>query len=193
MLPFRNGRADCAFIFILAAVQISLLAADAVAQKSGKTGGKKKGGKANSSATATPTPPPSAQVPLPIGHEAKGLVFPDIDEEGHLRGRFEAGTAMRVDQNHMEFHDLRITTFNDEQKQDLMVEMSQSTLDMDTRILSSPTVTRIRRTDFDVIGDRAEFDTVKRQGTISGHVKMTITDAQKFSGAKPTSSPNPKP
>jgi len=41
--------------------------------------------------------------PLPIGHEAKGLVLPDFDSEGHLRGKFEAGIAHRIDQEHIGF------------------------------------------------------------------------------------------
>lgn len=192
MLPFPNGRARRVLVLItLIATQLSLLAWDASAQKAKKSGGQKKNAKAG--ATATGTPAPSSLVPLPIGHEAKGLVFPDIDEDGHLRGRFTAGTAMRVDQNHMEFHDLQITTFNDQGQPDLMVEMSSSVLDLDTRRLSSPTPTRIRRTDFDVMGDSADFDTVKRQGTLTGHVKMTITDPQKFSGAKPSPKPSATP
>jgi hypothetical protein len=36
-------------------------------------------------------------IPLPIGHEAKGLVLPDFDLEGHLRGRFEARSHRRIE------------------------------------------------------------------------------------------------
>src|SRR6266567_1387647 len=64
--------------------------------------GQSKGHKKRARATATPTASPGEQsltnIPLPIGHEAKGLVLPDFDGEGHLRGKFEAGTAHRIDQ-----------------------------------------------------------------------------------------------
>ena len=63
--------------------------------------GQSKGHKKRARATATPTASPGEQsltnIPLPIGHEAKGLVLPDFDGEGHLRGKFEAGTAHRID------------------------------------------------------------------------------------------------
>ena len=66
-------------------------------------------------ATATPSASPGEQsltnIPLPIGHEAKGLVLPDFDANGHLRGRIEAGTAHRIDEEHVGFQILKITTY----------------------------------------------------------------------------------
>ena len=124
-------------------------------------------------------------MPLPIGREAKGLVFPDIDENGHLRGRFVAGTARRLDQDHMEFRDLKITTFTEDDRVDLEIAMAESVLDLNTRVLSSPQKTTIKRTDFEIIGDTARFDTAARQGTVTGNVKMTITDVSTFSKQKP--------
>lgn len=189
MRPLPDGRAWRVSILSLCFIsQLFFGAADSMAQKVKKNPGKKK-----AYASATPTPGPGAQVPLPIGHEAKGLIFPDIDENGILRGRFNAGTARRVDENHMDFQDLKITTFTEQQQPDLLVEMSKSTLDLETRILSSPTPTRIKRADFEVAGDRADFDTARRQGTLSGHVKMIITDAQKYSKPSPTPSSTAQP
>src|ERR1700724_32995 len=87
-------------------------------------------------------------IPLPIGHEAKGLVLPDFDSDGHLRGKFEAGTARRLDQEHVRFNTLKITTFTPESKPDLTIEMSESIFDLKTRILSSNDRTTVRRADF---------------------------------------------
>src|SRR5947209_17588311 len=67
--------------------------------------GQSKGHKKRARATATPTASPGEQsltnIPLPSGQEAKGLVFPDFDGEGHLRGRLEARTAHRRDREHI--------------------------------------------------------------------------------------------
>lgn len=136
-------------------------------------------------ATANATPTPGTQVPLPIGHEAKGLVLPDIDENGHLRGRFVAGVARRADQNHMEFRDLKITTFTEDNKIDMEVTMSDGSLDLNTHVLTSGQKTFIKRADFNVVGDSAKFDTAARQATLQGNVKMVITDANKLTGTKP--------
>jgi hypothetical protein len=180
MLPFRSGRARRAFFFTF--IGTSALALCAMADQPKKLGRKRA---ARPGATATATPEAGAQVPLPIGREAKGLVFPDIDENGHLRGRFVAGTARRLDQDHMEFRDLKITTFTEDDQVDLEIAMAESVLDLNTRVLSSPRKTTIKRADFEIIGDTARFDTAARQGTITGNVKMTITDVSTFSKQKP--------
>src|SRR5437762_2843399 len=68
-----------------------------------------KGGKGKRKKGASPTPsgtegPQSlTNIPLPIGHEAKGLVLPDFDLNGHLRGKFVAASARRIDQDHVNF------------------------------------------------------------------------------------------
>ena len=127
-----------------------------------------------------PTPSPTApgdltSLPLPIGHEAKGLVLPNFDVSGHLVGRLEAASAKRVDENHVLFTGLKLTTFTPENQTDLLIEMADSTLDLKTRVVTSEHRATIKRVDFDIAGDRLEFDTVARRGTMEGNVKMVIT------------------
>ena len=147
-----------------------------------------KGHKGKPRAKAAPSPSPGEQsltnIPLPIGHEAKGLVLPDFDADGHLRGKFEAGTAHRVDEEHVGFQQLRITTYTPEDQQDLRIDMSTSVLDLKTRILSSKARTTIQRADFNIAGDSVEFDTNNRTGRLIGNVKMVITDKSHLT-AKP--------
>ena len=147
-----------------------------------------KGHKGKPRAKATPGASPGEQsltnIPLPIGHEAKGLVLPDFDADGHLRGKFEAGTAHRVDEEHVGFQQLRITTYTPEDQQDLRIDMSTSVLDLKTRILSSKARTTIQRADFNIAGDSVEFDTNSRTGRLIGNVKMVITDKSHLT-AKP--------
>jgi hypothetical protein len=121
-------------------------------------------------------------IPLPVGHEAKGLVLPDFDIDGHLRAKFEAGKARRIDEEHMGFHGLKITTYTLENTPDLMIEMNDSVLDLKTRILASKERTTIKRSDFDITGDSVEFDTNTRTGRLIGNVKMVITDQSHFTG-----------
>jgi hypothetical protein len=185
MLPFRNGRARR--VLFLSLIGASLLVAPAdFGQQSKKHAGKKNKGEETAPQPASPSPGSGAQVPLPIGHEAKGLVLPDIDENGHLRGRFVAGTARRVDQDHMQFRELNITTYTEDNQIDLQIAMADSVLDLNTHVLSSPQRTTIKRADFEIAGDTARFDTSARQGTITGNVKMVITDQSKL---RPQKSP----
>ena len=156
----------------------------AAPQVSGQSKGRKK--KPGSSATvgASPGEQSLTNIPLPIGHEAKGLVLPDFDGEGRLRGKFEAGTAHRIDQEHVGFQHLKITTFTPESQPDLRIDMKTSVLDLKTRILSSQERTTIQRSDFNIAGDSVQFDTNAKTGTLIGNVKMVITDRSHLT-AKP--------
>jgi hypothetical protein len=183
-LPVRMNRTSRYWflaIWLLSIVMgLSNLAPHMWAQSKGRKG--KLRGKAAPS--ASPGEQSLTNIPLPIGHEAKGLVLPDFDGDGHLRGKFEAGTAHRIDQEHIGFEQLKITTFTPEDQQDLKIDMSTSTLDLKTRILSSKTRTTIQRADFNIAGDSVEFDTNSKTGRLIGNVKMVITDKSRFA-AKP--------
>jgi hypothetical protein len=190
MLPFRNGRPGscgriiCSLsIFVragLAFLSISLALEPALAAKP-------KGGKKNKK-TLSPTPTAAGgqqsltNIPLPIGHEAKGLILPDFDAEGHLRGKFEAAAAKRLDEYHIGFNSLKITTYTPENKSDMTIELSEAVLNLNTRILSSKERTFIKRADFNVAGDSVEFDTNARTSKLIGNVKMVITSQSQLLG-----------
>src|SRR6266567_491536 len=150
--------------------------------------GQSKGRKKRTGAKASPSASPGEQsltnIPLPIGHEAKGLVLPDFDANGHLRGRIEAGTAHRIDEEHVGFQILKITTYTPESQPDLQINMHTSVLDLKTRILKSQERTTIQRADFNIEGDSVQFDTNTKTGRLIGNVKMVITDKSHLT-AKP--------
>jgi hypothetical protein len=150
--------------------------------------GQSKGRKKKTGTTASPSASPGEQsltnIPLPIGHEAKGLVLPDFDTNGHLRGRIEAGTAHRIDEEHVGFLNLKITTYTPDNQSDLRIDMSTSVLDLKTRVLSSQERTTIRRADFNIVGDSVQFDTNSKTARMIGNVKMVITDKSHLT-AKP--------
>ena len=150
--------------------------------------GQSKNRKKRGGASATPGGSAGEQsltnIPLPIGHEAKGLVLPDFDGEGRLKGKFEAGTAHRIDEEHVGFQQLKITTFTPDSQPDLRIDMHTSVLDLKTRILSSKERTTIQRSDFNIAGDSVQFDTNSKTGRLIGNVKMVITDKSHLT-AKP--------
>jgi len=166
---------------------VVLAASSVVPHASGQAKGRKGKPRANAAPSASPGEQSLTNIPLPIGHEAKGLVLPDFDGEGHLRGKFEAGTAHRIDEEHVGFEHLQITTFTPEDQPDLKIDMSTSVLDLKTRILSSKARTTIQRADFNIAGDSVEFDTNSKTGRLIGNVKMVITDKSHL-----TTTPSPK-
>ncbi|MFZ0917073.1 MAG: hypothetical protein WAN04_09290 [Candidatus Udaeobacter sp.] len=148
----------------------------------GQSKGRKK--KAGASPSASPDEQSLTNIPLPIGHEAKGLVLPDFDANGHLRGRIEAGTAHRMDEEHVGFQNLKIMTYTPDNQSDLRIDMNTSVLDLKTRVLSSQERTTIRRADFNIVGDSVQFDTNSKTARMIGNVKMVITDKSHLT-AKP--------
>jgi hypothetical protein len=185
-LPIVNRVSRCWFLAILllsAVLGVSSLAPYALAQS------KVRKGKPPTKAAASSSPGEQnlTDIPLPIGHEAKGLVLPDFDPEGHLRGKFEAGTAHRIDQEHIAFQQLKITTYTPEDQPDLRIDMSTSVFDLKTRILSSKARTTIKRADFNIAGDSVQFDTNSKTGHLIGNIKMVITDKSHL-----TATPAPK-
>ena len=169
MLPFRSGRAGFsrapfAFLFL------ALLGCVALAAE--KT---------------SPTPPPKTKkerpkpeegvtnVPIATGHDAKGLVLPDFDLSGRLRGKLQAGITRRLDDQHIEFKDVRFTTFVPEtQTPDLQIVMTTSVFNLKTQVMTSNERASVKRTDFEISGDTMKFEMISRQGTLAGNVKMIV-------------------
>src|SRR5437667_11144753 len=181
MLPFRSGRYGYwSWLVCLLSVVLSVLIS--APHLSGQSRGHRKKGRATATPSASAGEQSLTNIPLPIGHEAKGLVLPDFDGEGHLRGRFEAGTAQRIDQQHIGFQHLKITTYTPESQPDLKIDMQTSVLDLNTRVLSSQKRTTIQREDFNIAGDSVQFDTNTRTGRLIGNVKMVITDRSHLTG-----------
>src|SRR5204862_3264820 len=133
-------------------------------------GHKGKQGRATATSAASPDEQSLKNIPLSVGHEAKGLVLPDFDSEGHLRGRFEAGTARRIDEGHVGFEHLKITTYTPEKQLDLQIDMHTSVLDLKTHILSSQERSTIHRADFNIVGDSVQFDPNSKTGRLIGNV-----------------------
>ena len=174
MLPSRSGRSlkagASAALLLAGSLHLRAVAAEKESSpRSGET-------RAKSSAV-------SKGVPLPIGQEAKGLVLPDFDLEGRLRARFEAGTAKRIDAEHIHFTGLKMTTFTKENTADLQLNLPEATLDLNTRVVTSAQRTTVARADFNISGDTVRFDTVERKGTLSGNVKMVITGQSPLAGS----------
>jgi len=173
MLPFRSGRSHRgSTLFALILITAVGLVANAGRAKDTKKP-KPKSAEKNVSDS-------SASVPIPIGHEAKGVTLPDYDLEGRIRGRFLAGVARRLDEHHLQMRDLKMHTFTAEEKPDLEIDMTTSILDLKTHVLSSKERTTVKRTDFELTGNSMEFNTSTREGTLVGDVKMKVFGRSHF-------------
>jgi hypothetical protein len=182
MLPFRSGRAGISSAFSAVLVLVLLTCAVFAAEKKA----------AKPQATAAPKkerPKPQEgvrNVPIATGHDAKGLVLPDFDLLGRMRGKLEAGITRRLDDENIEFEGVKFTTFvPDTEKPDLEVIMKTSVFNLKTQILTSQVRTTVKRSDFEIAGDTMKFEMISRQGTLAGNVKMTVRGKPRTSGNAP--------
>ena len=179
MLPFRSGRAGIVGAFsvflLFAGLSCAVWAAD---KKTAKPEMKNQTPSAPAAPTKKPRPKPEEgvrDVPLTEGHDAKGLVLPDFDVLGRMRGKLQAGITRRLDNENIEFLGVKFTTFIPEtEKPDLEISMDKSVFNLKTQILTSDVRSTVKRTDFEVAGDTMKFEMLTRQGTLAGNVKMIV-------------------
>ena len=187
MLPFRSGRAG--IVSAAAALSLLILLACAVAAAEKKTAkpdpkSSVPGATADSKKKPPRKPGEGIQdVPLTQGHDAKGLVLPDFDKLGRMRGRLQAGVTRRLDDQNVEFQTVKFTTFVPETEQpDLEITMSTSVLNLRTQVLTSNVRSTVKRADFEVTGDTMRFEMVTREGTLEGNVKMVVRGKSRTPG-----------
>ncbi len=113
-------------------------------------------------------------IPIPVNHDAKGVKIPSYDPAGKLQMYFNIDTAFRVDERHLKMANLKIETFDEAGKSDMLIDMPASMLDLKTRIISSVDPVTIHRADFEVVGGNMTFNTQTRQGKFEGPVRMLI-------------------
>jgi Lipopolysaccharide-assembly, LptC-related len=179
MLPFRSSRAGSsgasAAFLLLVLLSCAALAGEKIAKPEAETKIKPK---------ARPKPEEGViNIPIATGHDAKGLVLPDFDLKGHLRGKLEAGVTKRLDDEHVEFRGVKFTTFVPEtETPDLEIIMSSSVFNLKTQVLNSSERTTVKRSDFEISGDKMEFEMLTRKSTLAGNVKMVVRGKTRVPG-----------
>lgn len=110
---------------------------------------------------------------LPANQIYNGVHIPNFSPTGKLLMLFDAKSAKRISDRDIEMQDLKIEIHNNDGST-FHVEMVHSVFNLDTRVLTSNTPTTIKRDDFIINGDRAEFHTKEKFGRVFGNVKMII-------------------
>ena len=117
---------------------------------------------------------PELNLPIPIGHKAKGVKLPYFDQKGKLQMDFSIDSAYRIDENHLQMKLVKMQTYDENGKVEMMIDLPSSILDLTTRIVTSDEPVTIRRADFEITGDTMQFDTQTKSGKMVGNVRMMI-------------------
>lgn len=126
-----------------------------------------------SAALLAPSKGSKIDLPVPIGEPVKGIKVPQYDEQGKLTMCLNAETALKLDDRKVELNKLKVL-FNDKEEKEIVVEIPHSILDMESKVLIADSETVIRREDFEIVGQSAEFDTFSRSGTFKGRVHASF-------------------
>src|SRR5436190_19174464 len=191
MLPFRSGRAG---IFSALASLLLLVLLSCVVFAAEK--------KPSKSQAKTPAPTPSAapnkktqrpkpeegikDVPITQGHDAKGLVLPEYDLLGRLRGKLQAGVTRRLDDENIQFESVKFVTFYPEtETPNLEINVNSAVLNIKTQILTSNVRSTVKRADFEAAGDSMKFEMLTRQSVLEGNVKVVVRGKSRTPGEQP--------
>ncbi len=133
---------------------------------------------AEPAASPTPSPTPQIDIPLAIGQEVKEIRLPQFDNQGKMTMRLNADVAERANETSFNFKGLRIEVFEAEkEKPRLEVLLSEAVFDRTTRLLTSNSRSIVKGEDFEIIGERLEFDAETRASRMAGPVSMTIIES----------------
>ena len=120
-------------------------------------------------------------LPVPIGHEVKGLRVPIRNEEGKVQMQFDMETATRLDDQNIEMHTVTIQTYNEQTgKPDAKIDLQTSIMNLDTNVITTKEAVRITREDFALTADGGEFNSKTRQGRVIGNVHLVIYNRNEF-------------
>jgi hypothetical protein len=128
---------------------------------------------AMTNAALAPSKGAKIDLPVPVGEPVKGIKVPQYDENGKLTMSLNAETALKLDDRKVELGKLKVL-FSDKEEKEIIVEIPHSILDMETKVLVADSETVIRREDFEIVGQSAEFDTFSRSGTFKGKVHASF-------------------
>ena len=161
-------------------------AADSATPTPAKGEGKKKKNRDGSTASPAPagTRGSGGSIPLPIlpGKSAANLRLPDIDATGKLLSLLLSEKATRLDDDRVKLEGMHMDFNKPDGKQDFHVVMPASILNLKTHIITSDDPVTIRTQDFELTGEKMEFNTLEREGRLIGNVRMVVHNLKQVAG-----------
>ena len=129
--------------------------------------------------------PKEIPFPLPIGKFGHDIKIPQADITGQILQVLKSGKITRLDNERVEMHETNIDLFHPDGKEDFHVVLPDSILNLKTQIISSDHPVTVRTDDFELTGERMQFNTVDRTGELQGHVHMVIRNLKQVAGMTP--------
>jgi hypothetical protein len=114
-------------------------------------------------------------IPIPVGHDAKGLRLPMRNDQGRLQFILDVERVRRLDQANMDMHNSIIQTYDDQTgAPSAKIQLINSVMNTETNVITTQDPVVITRDDFRLTGDSAVFNTKTRQGKVMKNVRLII-------------------
>jgi hypothetical protein len=120
-------------------------------------------------------------LPVPIGHDVKGLHLPVRNDQGNMDMVFDVETARRIDDQNIHMETSVIQTYNQQtEKPDAKIYLKNSTMNLDTEVITTKEPVRVTRDDFVLTADSGEFNSKTRHGVVYGNIRLVIYNRNEF-------------
>ncbi len=150
------------------------------------TSAQKSGDAKSAASPENENPSGKINIAIPLHQPVKGIHLPFYDLGGKLKMQFDAETANRTSENVIEMTALKVETFDDNGKREMLVDFPTANYDLTNSQIESKDRVEVRRADFVLTGVGMKFDTKKRNGRFFSQIRMEILDR---SHELPTSTP----
>ena len=141
---------------------------------------------------ATPEPKKKTEIPVIEGHPSYKMRVPYFSSDGKRQMNFTIGVATRTGDTTVNLQDMQIETFDEHEQHEMDIDLPNSDLNTDTNIITTRHHVKIDRDDFQITGDAMIFNTVTKQGGVSGNVHMIIYDMKSKTGRSEEDANAPK-
>jgi hypothetical protein len=150
-----------------------------------------KNDKAASGKAPNPNKPASKDIPfpLPLNEVAKMVKIPQTGLAGELLSQLMATEIKRIDEENVQMQQTKIDFYQTDGQTDFHIDVPTSIFNLKTRIIRSNDPVTVRTQDFELTGEKMEFDTVERSGKLIGRVHMRIFNLKKMAGDKSDETP----
>jgi hypothetical protein len=152
----------------------------------------KPGKKAKPAGTPKVRAPKEFPFPLPIHEDANNARIPELNQLGNILSVINSAKMTRIDNEHVLMHEVRYDLNKPDGKQDFHITIPTSVFDLKTHVITSDEPVTVKADDFELTGERMEFNTVDRTGKLLGHVTMHIHNLKQVA-AGPDATPAPSP
>ena len=154
----------------------------------GKGGGKKKKNRDDASASSSPAADKAKdgtiQLPLPVGKNGLNVKIPDTDAAGKLLSLLMAQKATRLDDDRVKMESMHMDFNQADGKGSFHIVMPACILNLKTHLVTSDDPVTISTQDFELTGEKMEFNTLEREGRLVGSVRMVIHNLKELAGPK---------